>query len=216
MKINSISENQSFKGKLILKNKISTHQNYLFNLHKEAIEKKIKDLPFDLFVEQSKSKKTISMSTNVEGANKYIVRKNQHDFEETVDLAIADAKQKSEIYKKIVKVNEIFDYKKIVLLNVIFGNFKKARNIEKTIAEIAVDDFETYKSMPKISVINVPFSVLKVIFMNSIKYKIYRAFTSKTPEEKELAQMCKNYFKQLKAENRQIETVELDYKKYAY
>ena len=59
MKISTISNKQNFEGKLIVKNAISPQQKYLFNLHKDALEKQIKDMPFDLFVEQSKSRKTV-------------------------------------------------------------------------------------------------------------------------------------------------------------
>ena len=90
MKVSAISNNQNFEGKLIVKNVINPQQRHLFNLHKDALEKQIKDMPFDLFVEQSKSKKTITLSANVDGAYSYFVRKNEQDYEKVANYAISD------------------------------------------------------------------------------------------------------------------------------
>ncbi len=213
MKINSVSDQSNFTGKIVLKNKISKSQVSLFNLHKSALEQKIKDMPFDLFVEQSKSKKTITLSTNVENANAYIVKKNKQNFEEMADFAIADAKKKSETYQKLQKVNEMFNYEKYVMMNVVTGNFKAARNAEKQLAKIGTEDFDTYKSIPKMKISGIPFQVGMQVLKNSLKYRLYKAFSKKTPEEKTFLAMKKAYMKELKAQKQEIKTVEIDFQK---
>lgn len=212
MKTNPIStKNTNFSGNIIVKNAISSNQNYLFNLHKDNLTKMIKDMPFDLFVEQSKSKKTISLSTGVEGANAYIVRKNKQNFEEAAYYAIEDAKKKSELYKKTVKINEIFENGKFVFANVILGNFKIARDFEKKFAELAVKDFEVYKQIPKINFIGVPTEIQKMALKNGLKYRIFKLFQTKTPEEKTFSKMRKEYIKELKSENKQIKTINIEF-----
>lgn len=212
MKINPISTNNTcYKGSVIIRNKISPSQNYLFSLHKDNIEKMIKEFPFDLIVEQSKSRKTISLSTNVEGANTYIVKKNKQDFVNAANCAIEDAKGKSELYKKIVKTNDILQNGYNAFLNMVAGKFALARHFEKKYASLSVNDFENFKNIPKINYLNVPIFVQKEVMKNSLKYRIYRMFTTKTPEEKQFSRMRKEYFRQLKAEHKEIKTVDVDF-----
>lgn len=85
-------------------NKISSQQNYLFNLHKLNLIKMIEDMPFDLFVEQSKSKKTISLFTNVEDTYTYFVRKNKQNFEKIARYAIDDAKERLMTGKNFIQI----------------------------------------------------------------------------------------------------------------
>lgn len=214
MAVKAVSDKPTFEGRLIVKNKISTAQNYLFNLHKPALEQKIKDMPFDLFVEQSKSRKTITLSTNVKDASVYFVRKNEQNFEEAANLVISDAMKKSEAYKKLQKVNEMFNYSKYALMNIISGNFKEARNAEKQLAKLCVEDFDTYKSIPRLKINNVPFSAGMQILKNSLKYKLYKVFSKKTPEEKTFLKMKKEYLKEIKSENKQIKTVEVNFPRF--
>lgn len=213
MNISPINTNQNFQGSVIVKNTISLQQRYLFNLHRPALEKMMKDLPFDLFVEQSKSKKTITLSTNVEGASAYIIRKNEQDYEVTAGYAIADAKKHSEIYKKQVKADEIFEYVKASMINVLLGKFNYAREFDKELAKRAVKDFDIYKAVTNFKIINLPEEANKILFKNTIKYKLYRAFTSKTTEEKELYKMNKKYLKDMKAQNKKIEPQIIDFSK---
>ena len=205
MKVSSITNNQSFEGKVIVKNTISSQQNYLFNLHKPALEKMIEDMPFDLFVEQSKSKKTISLSTNVEGALSFTVRKNKQDYEQAASSAISDGMKKSKIHQKQLKANEILEYVKARIMYVMCGKFKEAREFEKEIAKLAIKDFDIYKAVTNFKLTDLPPETGKILFFNSLKYRLYRAFTSKTPEEKELIKMNKKYYKDMKAQNKKIE-----------
>lgn len=211
MKINPISDNQTFEGKVVVKNVISSQQKHLFNLHKKNLEKQIKEMPFDLFVEQSKSKKTINLSTNVDGASTYFVRKNEQNFEEVAGYAISDGMKKSAVYQKKVKANEILNYVKMHMSYVIFGDFKKAREISKELAKLAVKDFDIYKSMTNFRITNLPPEAGKILFINSIKYKIYRLFSPKTEEEKQLYKMNKEYLKKMKSENIKLKPVEIKF-----
>ena len=212
MKAEPIQTGQSFNGKVIVKNKISTAQNYLFNKHKPALEGMIKDLPFDLFVEQSKSKKTIILSTNVEGAGAYIVRKNEQSFVKSAGYAIEDAKKKSELYQKMVRTNELLQTSYMTFCNIISGNFKAARDFEQKLAVLAINDFENFKNIPKINFAYVPMKAQKLVVKNSIKFRIYRLFTPKTPEEKQFAKMRKDYKKELKENKKEIKTVTIDFR----
>ena len=209
MKLSRISTSPIFEGKIIVKNKISNNQKYLFNLHKQTLENMIKDMPFDLFVEQSKSKKTITLSTNVENASSYIVRKNKQNFEEVASYAISDGKQKSKIYQDMTKAQNMLDASRAAFISVIFGNFKQAREQEKELAKTAIKDFDVYKQIPQIKLQNVPFFILQKAFVNGLKYRVYKAFSSKIPEEKQFYNMKKEYFNQLKSENKKPKTVTL-------
>jgi len=210
MQVQPITTNLNFDGKVIVKNKISVSQNYLFNLHKKNLDYMIKDLPFDLFVEQSKSKKTISLTTNVENTSSYIVRKNKQNYEEAAGLAIEDGKKKSKIYQDIIKADKMLNLCKGSFVDVIFGNFKLAREQEKELAIAAIKDFDVYKKIPPIRFTNAPLSLIMLAFLNGMKYRIYRAFSSKIPEEKQFLKMKKEYLKELKAKNIKPKTVTLE------
>ncbi|MCR5265544.1 MAG: hypothetical protein K6E29_02995 [Cyanobacteria bacterium RUI128] len=199
MNINQVSNDQSFTGNVIVKGAISAQQRHLFDSHRPALEQKIKDMPFDLFVAQSKSKKTISLTTNVKDAETFVVHKNKQNFEEAANLAIRDGMGKSEAYKKQVKANEILNYYKLRMLHVISGNFKEAREAHKQMAKLAVEDFDTYKQVTNFKIANLPPEVNKILLVNSLKYKAYCAFSKKTPEEKQLEQMNKEYIREMKA-----------------
>lgn len=216
MKVNSVGNQQNFEGKVVLKNKISVQQNSLFNKHKSNLDKMIEEMPFDLFVEQSKSKKTISLSTNVEGTASYFVRKNEQNFEEMAGYAIAEGKQKSPIYKKMVKVNEMFNYQKMTMLNIVSGNFKEARESEKQLAKLAVQDFDTFKEIPHIKFTDVPFDMGKQIIKQGVKYRLYRAFSPKTNDEKQFLKMKKDYYNELKAKNEKPKVSEIKLPKYYF
>ncbi len=199
MQVQPISTNLNFDGKVIVKNKISVNQNYLFNLHRNKLEEMIKDMPFDLLIEQSKSKKTVSVSTNVENASAYMVRKNKQYFEEVAGYAIEDGKKKSKAYQDMIKADNMLNLCKGSFVNVILGNFKLAREQEKELAKIAIKDFDVYKKIPPIKFTNAPWSLIMLAFLNGMKYRVYKAFSSKIPEEKQFLDMKKEYIKQLKA-----------------
>ncbi len=211
MNINPVTNQQNFEGKVIVKNPISSQQNYLFQRHRHALETQIKDMPFDLYVEQSKSKKTISLTAGIKDANSYIVRKNKQDFEAAAGYAIADGMQKSEACKKLVKANEILNYTKLHMLQIFSGNIKEARETHKQIAKLAVEDFKTYKEATNFKITNLPPEAGKPLLINSLKYRLYYAISPKTPEEKQMEKMNKEYLKEMKAQKKEIEPQEIKF-----
>ncbi len=210
MKISQIDNNINFNGKVIVKNAISPNQKHLFNLHKNNLDNMIKDMPFDLFIEQSKSKKTISLTTNVENTSAYFVRKNKQNFEEAAGYVIEEGKNKSKVYQDMVKAQNMLDAGTNAFKCVIFGKFKLAREFEKEHAKLAVADFDVYKQIPHLVLNGVPKEVIKQARNNAFKYRIYKLFTPKTQEEKQFLKMRREYLNELKAKNIKPKTVTLE------
>lgn len=125
--------------------------------------------------------------------------KNTYFCNEVANLAIRDGMGKSEAYKKQVKANEILNYTKLEMIHVISGNFNEAREAHKQMAKLAVEDFDIYKKVTNFRIVNLPSGANKTILVNSLKYKAYYAFSKKTPEEKQLEKMNKEYIKEMKA-----------------
>jgi hypothetical protein len=211
MDVKKVSVNRSFEGNVIVKNKISTAQNYLFSRHKPVLEQMIKDLPFDLFVEQSKSRKTISLRANVEKANSYIVRKNEQNFVEAANMAISDGMQKSELYQMQLKVSKVFEQQRLLMVYVNIGKFKEAREAEKEFAKVAVENFNAYKLIPLLKFRNVPRDIAEMSRKNCRKYFFYRLFSPKTKDERTFAKMKKEFEKQLKAEGNERKVQIIDF-----
>ena len=202
MRVDRVSDRQNFEGNVIVNGKISAQQRYLFNLHKGALEKMMKNLPFDLFVEQSKSKKTIKLSTNVENAISRQVYKNEQNFAEAARLVVEDSKKKSEVYKKMAAAEKIVNMQKSLLLKIFSGEYREAREAEKNLAKFEVENFEAHKLIPNI-VLNAPPELHFKMVAKSLKYRIYKAFTRRTDEEKELVKMKKEYLKELESQGKQ-------------
>lgn len=198
MKVNTVSNKQSFEGKVIIDGKINRLYRPLIDRNKPDIENRIKDLPFDIVVKESKSKKSLTLTADVEGADTFVLKQRKPNVIETAGMAIEDGKQKSPAYKKLVKANEILNYTKLGMLNILSGNFKEAREAHKQLAKIAVEDFETYKQATNFKITNLPPEAGKPLLINSLKYRLYYAFSPKTPEEKQLDKMNKEYMKKLK------------------
>ncbi len=211
MNVDPISNNQTFEGKVIKNSHLMKEQRALFNESKPTLEGMIKDLPFDLLITQNKKTKRVSMTTNVEGAKSFIVRKGKH-FVEAAFAAIEDAKSNPNfLYKMSVNPEKIFEYKKAIISNILGMDFKKAREAEKTLAKIGIENFEAFKSVPIISFKKASSIEKQMFFVARMHYKIYRAFTKKTPEEKRFAQMQKEYLKALKSQNKEIKTTYVDF-----
>ena len=86
---------------------------------------------------------------------------------------------------------KMFELRNLVSLSVLEGSFRTARIAQKELAKAAVQDFDTFKTLPKIEITNVPLKEWLILGFRSLEYKIYRFFTGKTPEEKTLAKACK-------------------------
>lgn len=210
MNINPTNQ-QNFDGKVIIKNKISRAHRSLVDRNRQKLDVQIKDMPFDVVVKESKTKQSLTLSTNVDGADTFVVSRRKHDIVETAGRAISDGMNKSEVYKKMVRATEILNYKKYQMLNVISGNFKEARETHKEIAKLAVKDFDTYKQVTNVRITNVPPDAGKILLVNSLKYRIYYAFSKKTPEEKLMVKMNKEYIKKMKAQKIKIKPVEIPF-----
>ena len=85
------------------------------------------------------------------------------------------------------------------------GKFKDARAFQENLAKLAIKDFETYRAVINFEITDLPKEVIGTMMKNTLKYKIYRAFTSKTSAEKELYKMNKKYMKDMKAQNKKFE-----------
>ena len=97
-------------------------------------------------------------------------------------------------YKNIdsaMNAARMFELRKLVSLSVLEGNFRNARIAQKEFAKAAVNDFDTFRTLPNISITNVPLKEWLLLGFRSLEYKFYKFFTGKTKEEKLLAKMCK-------------------------
>ena len=215
MKINPTNQ-QNFDGKIITDGKISRLHKPLVDRNRTTIETYIKDMPFDIVVKESKSKKSLTLSTNVEGADTFVVKNRKPNVLETAGMAITDGMKKSKAYKKMQKGNEILTYVKLEMLHVIDGNFKEAREAHKQLAKSAVEDFDIYQQITNFKIVNLPPEANKVLFVNSMKYKAYCAFSPKTEEEKQLLQMKKEFLQKMKAEKKEIKPQIIDFSKSGF
>ena len=96
---------------------------------------------------------------------------------------------------------KMFNLRKESTLHIMSGEFKAARQTQKEFAKLAVQDFETFKTVPTISFTNVPIKEWLGMAFQGLKFKIFSAFTKKTPEEKQLAKKYNEYIKELTAGN---------------
>lgn len=115
-------------------------------------------------------------------------------------------------YKSIdsaMNAAKMFELRKHASLSIISGKFKQARTAQKELAKAAVEDFETFKTLPNVRITNVPPKVWFPLLVKSLKFKIYNAFTKKTPEEKLLAKEYKNYVKNLTPEMKKQKTIDI-------
>ncbi len=87
---------------------------------------------------------------------------------------------------------KMFELRKMVSLSIMEGNFQNARIAQKEFAKTALEDFDTFKTLPNIKITNVPLREWLVLGFRSLEYKVYRFFTRKTPEEKAFAKVIKS------------------------
>ena len=126
-------------------------------------------------------------------------------------MKITDFKATFKDTASAIRAAKIFELRKQAMMSVMDGRFKDARNYQKEIAKDAVTDFEAYKKQPFIH-FSVPGMPLKEFFsmaFNSFKFKIYNKFTKKTPEEKQLNKLSKEYFKNLSKEDIKKNTIDV-------
>ena len=74
------------------------------------------------------------------------------------------------------------------------------QELEKEFAKIAVSDFETCKTLPNINYTNVPIKMFLGVWFKSLKFRFYKLFTKKSPEEKQLKKLYKTFLKEQKTD----------------
>lgn len=94
-------------------------------------------------------------------------------------------------YNTAIKAAQLFELRKQVGVSVMSGKFKDARAAQIAYAKEAVENADIAKTLPKITITNIPFVEWCVLALRSLEYKIYKAFTRKTPAEKQFAKMFK-------------------------
>ena len=103
-------------------------------------------------------------------------------------------------YKNIdtaVKAARMFELRKLVSLSIMEGKFRNARVAQREFAKTAVDNVDILKTLPNISITNIPLKEWLIMGFRSLEYRVYKFFTSKTPEEKLLAKQLKVFQKSL-------------------
>ena len=108
-----------------------------------------------------------------------------------------------------MRAAKMFELKKQVNISVLEGKCKQARAAQKELAQMAVADFDTYKTLPYV---NIKMNNLKIFFpliFKTIKFNLYRTFCKTTPEEKELAKLYKSYAKGLTEEEKKNKTLDI-------
>ena len=90
-----------------------------------------------------------------------------------------------------IKAAQLFEMRKNVGISVMNGNFRQARAAQKEFAKMAVDNVDIVKTLPNVKITNVPFIEWCVLALRTLEYKIYKAFTRKTPAEKQFAKLFK-------------------------
>jgi len=212
MNVPTIPTNLNFEGKIIVKSKLNKTQKNTLKRHKNALDNIIKDMPFDLVIKQSKSKKSLLINADVPDAKAYVIRKRNQKVVKAADLAVYDGKQKLELNNKnINNAIQMLECNKQIFLGIISGNFKEARDNERKLARLAIDDFEAYKSVPSVNITDFPRSLYDRKRINDIKYMIYKIFTLKTPEEKLFAKKQKEYAKELQATHKKPNIIYIPY-----
>ncbi len=117
-------------------------------------------------------------------------------------------------FESAMRAAKIFELRKQVGISVMEGKCRAARATQKELAKIGVEDFDTFKTVPGVRVNNLPLSQFFPMFLKGLKFKIYRAFTKKIPEEKQLAKMYKEYAEKLTPEEKAKLMVNVDFPRF--
>ena len=126
-------------------------------------------------------------------------------------MKITDFKQSYSTAEAAIRAVVMVELRKKLSISVVEGKFKEARECQKAIAKTAVEDFETYKTLPLINFI-LPKTDIKAFFIlafKSFEFKIYNKFFKKTPEEKQFAKLSKDYYSKLTPEDIKQKTIDI-------
>ena len=94
---------------------------------------------------------------------------------------------------------------------IVQGRFRDARACQREFAQIATENLDTLKTLPIIKLIGP--NGLKESFVWALKnltFKIFKTFTRKTPEEKQLKNFAQKYFKEITPEELKKRTLAID------
>lgn len=86
---------------------------------------------------------------------------------------------------------KMYNLKLKTAVSVLNGRCRDARVAQKEFAKLAVDNFATAINLP--SPVEGSFDLFSDYGLNIIKFKLFKLFTRKTPEEKKLEQMVDDY-----------------------
>jgi len=108
-----------------------------------------------------------------------------------------------------LKAQKMFQLRQQTLLSIMDGKYKNARKIQKELAKNAIEDFDTYTTLPKVNFTNIPLKLWFSMLWKSIKFRIFKAFTKNSPEEKILNKKIKTYKKTLTKEDINKKTINI-------
>ena len=108
------------------------------------------------------------------------------------------------------RAQRMYELNRQHLMSIMDGKYKEAVRVRRNLAKIALEDFETYKTLPILSFKNVPLKIWLSLLSKSIKYRLYKLFTRKTPEEKEFYNLCQEYQKTLTPEDIRKKTIDIN------
>ena len=114
-------------------------------------------------------------------------------------------------FDSLVNAGLMLELHKKIFSSILDGKCHQAREAQKKLAKLAISDFEAYKALPSINFRNAPFRAVLMFAGKVMKFRIFKAFTRKTPEEKQLAEKCKEYAKELTPEAKKTKTIDVDF-----
>ncbi|MBR6301833.1 hypothetical protein IKR55_03755 [bacterium] len=91
-----------------------------------------------------------------------------------------------------VQLNRVKELKTHIVFNQALGNYKEFKAAVKEYSKLAVQDFDTIMQLPSSSVSNVP--LFSKMGMRMFKIWVLEKFRIKTPEERLLKKMSKEYY----------------------
>ena len=126
-------------------------------------------------------------------------------------MKITDFKLTFKDIDTAMRATNMFELRKKISIAVFDGKFKEARRFQKELANVAVSDFETYKALPLLHFTAQGFPVKSFfeLMFNSFKFNVFYKLSRKTPEEKQLSKLSKEYYGNLSKEDRLKKTIDI-------
>ena len=142
--------------------------------------------------------------------SKFMLKLHSDNKKEHI-MKITDFKASYKDLDTAIRAAKMFELRKQVSISVLDGKFREARKQQKELAKAAVDDFETYKTLPFIHFIMKSFPLKSVIglMINTLGFKIFNKFSKKTQEEKQLLNLSKEYYRNLTKDDIKNKTIDV-------